>query len=81
MFRSLVESIRAVVAEGEGYVDKYDKYARISDRYGKRSGKRKGISVPLKQATSRLSRREARRKLKSGNEDDIRTSVVKGYAS
>ena len=79
MFGTLIESIRTVV-EGEGHVDKVDRFERMNARYGKRGSKR-GSFKSLKQATNRMSRREANRKISQGRPDDIRKSVIKGYAS
>lgn len=79
MFGQLIESIRTVV-EGEGSVDALDAYGKKSRAYGKRNAKR-GSGAYSKKRAARMSRREARRKIKDGKPEMIRKSVLKGYVS
>lgn len=77
MFGQLIESIRDVV---EGNVDKIDKWSKLQKHYGKRGGSR-GSDRKLKQQASRMTRRDARQKIRKGEPENIRKSVHGGYAS
>ena len=79
MFGSLIESIRSVV-EGEGNTLALDAYGKKSRAYGKRNAKR-GSGSYSKERAARMSRREAKRKIKQGKPEMIRKSVLKGYVS
>jgi len=77
MFGSLIESIRIVV---EGEVDRIDRQSKQQKRHGKRDGSR-GSDRDLKQQASRMARRDARQKIRKGEPENIRKSVLGGYAS
>ena len=74
MFGHLIESIRIVV-EGERWVDQI---SATDGRYGKRNGKKRktGASYSKKQA-SKVLRKETKRKLRTGDEQNLRDRAYK----